>query len=111
MNNAKEIVEASGKTIIKNLTKYLPLGSTAIDIYEELQTKQVGRKIQRLEEFYSALDAKILEVERPSKNLCNLYYLRKKEISIQKHISEIQTNNYFCTNGCRNEISDRHTNI
>ena len=70
MNNAKEIVEASGKTIIKNLTKYLPLGSTAIDIYEELQTKQVGRKIQRLEEFYSALDAKILEVERPSKNLC-----------------------------------------
>lgn len=63
MNNAKEIVEASGKAIIKNLARCLPLGSTALDIYDELQSKQVGRKIQRLEEFYSALDAKILEVE------------------------------------------------
>lgn len=55
MNNAKEIAEATGKAFIKELTSYLPLGKTAVGIYEELQSKQIERKINRLVEFYSNL--------------------------------------------------------
>ncbi len=55
MNNAKEIVEAGGKVIIKDLVRLLPLGSAAVEVYEELQSKQTERKINRLEEFYSNL--------------------------------------------------------
>lgn len=59
MNNAKDIVEASGKAFIKELTSYLPLGKTAVGIYEELQSKQIQRKIERLEEFYTNLAASV----------------------------------------------------
>lgn len=55
MNNAKEIVEATGKAFVKELVRFLPLGNTALDVYEEIQSKQVERKIKRLEEFYSKL--------------------------------------------------------
>lgn len=55
MNNAKEIVEATGKALAKELVRYLPLGNTALEVYEELQSKQIERKIKRLEEFYSEL--------------------------------------------------------
>lgn len=63
MNNAKEIVEASGTVIIKNLTKILPLGSVAVEIYEELQSKQAERKVQRLVELYINLSEKVNAVE------------------------------------------------
>ena len=59
MNNSREIAEAGGKAFIKNLVRVLPLGGTAVSIYEELQSKQIKRKIQRLEEFYSNLAATI----------------------------------------------------
>ena len=55
MNNAKDIAEATGKAFIKELTSYLPLGKTAVSIYEEFQSKQIERKIKRLEEFCSNL--------------------------------------------------------
>lgn len=51
----KEIVEAGGKVFIKELVRLLPLRSTAVEIYDELQSKQIERKIQRLEEFYRNL--------------------------------------------------------
>lgn len=57
MNNAKEIVEATGKVLVKELVRLLPLGNTALEVYEEMQSKQVERKIKRLEEFYSDLAA------------------------------------------------------
>lgn len=59
MNKAKDIVEASGKVFIKDLARLLPLGGTAVEIYEELQSKQTERKIQRLEEFYTNLAATV----------------------------------------------------
>lgn len=59
MNNAKEIVEAGGKVFIKDLVRLLPLGSTAVEIYDELQSKQIERKIQRLEEFYTNLASSV----------------------------------------------------
>ena len=63
MNNAKEIVEAGGKAFIKELVTYLPLGSTAVAVYEELRSKQIERKIRRLEEFYTILADSIKGVE------------------------------------------------
>lgn len=63
MNNAKELVEASGKAFIKELASYLPLGKTAVSIYEEFKNKQIERKIDRLEEFYSNL-AKTINAEK-----------------------------------------------
>lgn len=63
MNNAKEIVEATGKVFIKDLVKILPLGSTAVEVYEELQSKQIERKIKRLEEFYQNLTTSVRVVE------------------------------------------------
>ena len=59
MNNAKEIVEASGKVFIKDLVRLLPLGGTAVEVYEELKSKQIERKIKRLEEFYTNLAATV----------------------------------------------------
>ena len=59
MNNAKEIVEASGKAFIKDLVRLLPIGSTAVEVYEELQSKQIERKVKRLEEFYANLAATV----------------------------------------------------
>lgn len=67
MDNAKDIVEASGKAFIKELARLLPLGSTAIAVYDELQSKQIERKIQRLEEFYTNL-ATTLRVHREEIN-------------------------------------------
>ena len=63
MNNAKDIVGSCGKVFIKNLTKCLPLGSTAVAIYEELQLKQIDRKINRLEEFYQNLATTVNALE------------------------------------------------
>lgn len=57
MNNAKDVIEATGKVFIKDLVRILPLGSTAVELYDELQSKQIKRKIQRLEEFYTNLVA------------------------------------------------------
>lgn len=57
MNNAKDIVEVTGKVFIKDLVRILPLGGTAVEIYDELQSKQIERKIRRLEEFYTNLAA------------------------------------------------------
>lgn len=57
MNNAKDIVEVTGKVFIKDLVRILPLGGTAVEIYDELQSKQIERKIWRLEEFYTNLAA------------------------------------------------------
>ena len=59
MNNAKDIVEASGKDFIKDLVRLLPLGSTAVAVYEEMQSKQIERKIERLKEFYTNLAATV----------------------------------------------------
>ncbi len=55
MNKAKEIVQAGGKVFIKSLARHLPLGATAVEIYDEIQSKQIERKIKRLEEFYQSL--------------------------------------------------------
>ena len=55
MNNEKELVGVGAKVIIKELARLLPLGNTAVEIYDELQSKQIERKIQRLEEFYTNL--------------------------------------------------------
>lgn len=59
MNNAEEIVEAGGKALVKELVRLLPLGSTAVEIFDEFQSKQIKRKIQRLEEFYGNLAASV----------------------------------------------------
>ena len=75
MNNAKEIVEASGKAIIKNLARCLPLGSTALDIYDELQSKQVGRKIQRLEE----LCTNLFQIVNVIKDKINPEFINKED--------------------------------
>lgn len=53
MNNALEIVEAGGIALIKELFRLIPVvGGTAVEIYNEFQSKQVERKIKRLEGFY-----------------------------------------------------------
>lgn len=53
MNNALEIVESGGIALIKELFRLIPvLGGTAVEIYNEFQSKQVERKIQRLDGFY-----------------------------------------------------------
>ncbi len=59
MNNAKDIAEAAGKAFIIELTSYLPLGKTAVSIYEEFQSKQIERKLKRLEQFYGSLAATV----------------------------------------------------
>lgn len=59
MNNAKDIAEASVKAVVKELVRVLPLGSAALAIYDEFQSKQIERKIKRLEEFYANLSATV----------------------------------------------------
>lgn len=75
MNNAKEIVEASGKVFIKDLVRLLPLGSTAVEVYEVLQSKQIERKIKRLEEFYTNLAATVNVLQ----DKINQDYVRKDD--------------------------------
>lgn len=75
MNNAKEIVDAGWKVLIKDLLRVLPLGYTAVEIYDELQSKQVTRKIQRLEEFYTRLAASVNSVE----DKVNQEYINKED--------------------------------
>ena len=59
MNTAKEIVGAGGKVFLKDLVRLLPLGSTAVEIYDDIRSKQIERKIQRLEEFYKNLSTTV----------------------------------------------------
>ena len=73
MNNAKDIVEAGGKAFIRNLARLLPLGSTAMEVYDELKSRQIDRKINRLEEFYT--------------NLAETIYVHKDKIN-QEYISK-----------------------
>lgn len=75
MNNAKENTVVVTKSFFKSLLSSFPVGSTAVEIYNELQSRQVERKIQRLEEFYSSLDAKITSVE----NKVNKEFLSKED--------------------------------
>lgn len=63
MNKTKENTVIITKSFFKSLLSSFPVGSTAVEIYNELQSRQVERKIKRLEEFYSSLDAKITSVE------------------------------------------------
>lgn len=63
MNNANDIAEASVKAVVKELVKVLPLGGAALAIYDELQAKQIERKIKRLEEFYNTLSTTVNTVK------------------------------------------------
>lgn len=63
MNNALEIVEAGGIALIKDLVRLIPvLGGTAVDVYNEFQSKQAERKINRLEGFYRSLSVSLASV-------------------------------------------------
>lgn len=63
MNNALEIVEAGGIAFVKGLFRLIPvLGGTAVEIYNEFQSKQVERKIKRLESFYKDLSKSLESV-------------------------------------------------
>lgn len=64
MNNAKENLVLIGKGSLKSILNSFPVGATAVAIYDELQAKQVKRKIERLEEFYKSLDERINVVEK-----------------------------------------------
>ena len=75
MNNAKDIVEASGSVFIKALVSCLPLESTAVAIYEELQSKQIERKIHRFEEFCQNLVTTVNTVEEK----INSEYVKKDD--------------------------------
>ena len=63
MNNASDVAETSVKAIVKELVKVLPLGGAALAIYDEFQSKQIERKIKRLEEFYTNLSATVNAVK------------------------------------------------
>lgn len=59
-----EFVEIGGKAIFKSTIGLIPFfGNTALEIYNEVQSKQVERKIKRLEEFYQSLDARLQTLE------------------------------------------------
>ena len=63
MNNTLEIVEAGGIAFVKELFRLIPvLGGTAVDIYNELQSKQIERKIKRLECFYRSFSESLQSV-------------------------------------------------
>ena len=63
MNNTLEIVEAGGIAFVKELFRLIPvLGGTAVDIYNELQSKQIERKIKRLESFYRSFSETLQSV-------------------------------------------------
>ena len=63
MNNAKENAGIITKGFLKSILASTPVGATAVEVYNELQAKQVKRKIERLEEFYNLLDERICWVE------------------------------------------------
>ena len=75
MNSAKDIVEAGVKSLIKELATYLPLGKTAIGVYDEMNSKQIERKIYRLEEFYANLAHTVNAVN----NKINQEYVNKDD--------------------------------
>ena len=63
MNNAKENAGLITKGVLKSVLSSFPVGATAVEVYNELQSKQVQRKIERLDEFYKSLDKRISTVE------------------------------------------------
>lgn len=63
MNNAKENAGIIAKGFLKSILASTPVGATAVEVYNELNAKQVQRKIERLEEFYNSLDERISKVE------------------------------------------------
>ena len=63
MNNAQENVGLLTKGFLKSMLASFPVGTTAVEVYNELQAKQVKRKIERLDEFYHLLDERISAVE------------------------------------------------
>lgn len=71
-----EFVGIGGKAIFKSTIGLVPfLGQAALEVYNELQAKQVERKIKRLEEFYQDFETKIKSVE----DKINKDYLRKDD--------------------------------
>lgn len=75
MNNAKENTGIVAKGLLKSILASFPVGATAVEVYNELNAKQVQRKIERLEEFYRALDDRISQVE----SLVNKDYVSKED--------------------------------
>ena len=63
------------KAVVKELVKVLPLGGAALAIYDEFQSKQIERKIKRLEEFYTNLSATVNAV----KDKINEEYISKDD--------------------------------
>ena len=63
MNNAKENAGIIAKGFLKSILASTPVGATAVEVYNELNAKQVQRKIERLEEFYNSLDERISKIE------------------------------------------------
>lgn len=63
MNNANDNLSIIGKGVLKSLLGSFPVGATAVAIHNELQAKQVKRKIERLEDFYHSLDEKVNTIE------------------------------------------------
>ena len=63
MNNAKDNIGLIGKGVLMSILGSFPVGATAKEIYQEMQNRQVKRKIERLEEFYRTLDERISSVE------------------------------------------------
>lgn len=62
MNRAKENAGMIVKGFVKSVLASFPVGAAAIAVYNELEAKQVKRKIKRLEEFYHSLDERICKV-------------------------------------------------
>lgn len=62
-NSDSEDAKIVGIGIFKSILGSLPIGNTAVSIYNELQSKQIERKIIRLEQFYQSLDNSIKAVE------------------------------------------------
>ena len=68
-NSTSENSQIVTKSFFKSILGLVPVfGDTAMEIYGELQSKQVERKIMRLEEFYRLLDSKIESVESQVNN-------------------------------------------
>lgn len=63
MNHAKENAGMIVKGFVKSVLASFPVGATAVEVYNELEGKQVKRKLERLEEFYRSLDERICEVQ------------------------------------------------
>lgn len=63
MNNAKDNAGLIVKGVLKSVLGSFPVGATAVEVYNELQSKRVQRKIERLEEFYKSLDDRVSAVE------------------------------------------------